>query len=65
MCPQAGVELRESQAALLTAARGSNLTAEERDIMEMHQKTLNTKAMAGTEDCLHLAVHTPYVNQHF
>ena len=34
----------------------------EKDIMKMHSKELDTRAMAGSEDCLNLAVFTPRVS---
>ena len=38
-------------------------TQEEKETMKMHSETLkDTRAMAGSEDCLHLTVFTPRVN---
>ena len=37
-------------------------TKQEKEIMKMHSEDLNTRAMAGSEDCLNLAVFTPRVN---
>ena len=35
-------------------------TQEEKETMKMHSETLkDTRAMAGSEDCLHLTVFTP------
>jgi hypothetical protein len=38
-----------------------DMTDDEKAIMEENKEDLNTKAVAGNEDCLHLAVFTPRV----
>ena len=38
------------------------MSDEEKRIFKKHAEELETRAMAGSEDCLTLAVHTPYVS---
>ena len=62
ICPQAGVSLQESYVKMMTEkVNTKSLSPEENEIMEMNRKELQTKATAGKEDCLHLAVFTPKV----
>ena len=62
ICPQAGVSLQESYVKMMTEkVNTKSFTPEENEIMENNKKELQTKATAGKEDCLHLAVFTPKV----
>ena len=38
-----------------------NMSPEEKEIMKMNKKLAQTRSTAGSEDCLHLSVHTPRV----
>lgn len=61
LCPQAGISLKESfPVAFTKGAADSIMTDEEKEIMAKNAEDLETRAMAGSEDCLTLAVHTPY-----
>ena len=63
LCPQAGVSLKESfPVAFTQGAENGIMTDEEKEIMAKNAEELETRAMAGNEDCLTLAVHTPYVS---
>ena len=60
VCPQAGISLKET---VDMVASNPESTQEEKETMKMHSETLkDTRAMAGSEDCLHLTVFTPRVN---
>ena len=59
VCPQAGISLKETADMVISSPES---TVEEKDIMKMHSEELDTRAMAGSEDCLNLAVFTPRVS---
>jgi len=56
ICPQAGISLKETADMVMNSQES---TEQEKKIMKMHSEDLNTRAMAGSEDCLNLAVFTP------
>ena len=63
LCPQAGVSLKESYIEMYSkGAENGMMSEEEKRIFAKHAEELETRAMAGSEDCLTLAVHTPYVS---
>ena len=63
LCPQAGVSLKESYIEMFSkGAEEGIMSDEEKRIFKQHAEELETRAMAGSEDCLTLAVHTPYVS---
>ena len=39
------------------------MSPEEKEIMKMNKKLAQTRSTAGSEDCLHLSVHTPRVGK--
>ncbi len=62
VCPQAGISLTESYVKVMAeAAVQSDLNEAEKKVLQEQKKSLETRAMAGSEDCLHLAVFTPKV----
>ena len=43
-------------------AAQEDLTESQKELLQVQKDTFATKAMAGTEDCLNLAVFTPRVS---
>ena len=63
VCPQAGVSLKDSYVRMMSevSQNDSGLSPEEKSVLKKQVDVLATKSVAGSEDCLHLAVFTPKV----